>query len=94
MLRYTRILSMLLILTTLITGCGTGNKSKKDLESQTTIENKFEENTENETNNKEIMKESSGQFSSGYLDVNKDVYEYNGKEVEIPFYLEKMARFR
>ena len=91
MLRYTRILCMLLILITLVTGCGTGNKSEQDLESQTTIENRFEENTENETNNKEVIKESSGQFSSGYLDVNKDVYEYNGREVEIPFYLENLG---
>lgn len=91
MLRYTRILCMLLILITLVTGCGTGNKSEQDLESQTTIENRFEEKTENEADNKEVIRESSGQFSSGYLDVNKDVYEYNGKEVEIPFYLENQG---
>lgn len=80
-----RIVYMLLILTIMLTGCGTSNKNKND---KSTVENKFEQNNEN---NEDIIKESSGQISYGYLDEKKDVYEYDGKDVEIPFYLENQG---
>ena len=75
-----RIIYMLLVLAIMTTGCGTGNKTR--------VENKFEKKDENIEN---VKKESSGQISFGYLNEKKDVYEYNGKDVEIPFYLENQG---
>lgn len=80
-----RIMYMLLILMIMLTGCGTGNKNKND---KATVENKFEKKDEN---NEDAIKGSSGQISYGYLDEKKDVYEYDGKDVEIPFYLENQG---
>ena len=80
-----RIMYMLLILMIMLTGCGTDNKNKND---KATVENKFEKKDEN---NEAAIKESSGQISYGYLDEKKDVYEYDGKDVEIPFYLENQG---
>lgn len=69
----------------MVTGCGTSNKNKNN---KSTIENKFEKKDEN---NEDVIKESSGQILYGYLDEKKDVYEYDGKDVEIPFYLENQG---
>lgn len=84
-----RIVCMVLILTMVIMGCATGSESQKDQEDRTTVENKF---AESDGKSKDVIKESSGQISYGYLDENKDVYEYNGKDVEIPFYIENQGQ--
>lgn len=83
-----RIGCILLILTIILTGCKTGNKNKNDKENKTAVENRFEKKNES---NEDIIKESSGQISFGYLDEKKDIYEYDGKDVEIPFYLENQG---
>lgn len=83
-----RIGCILLISTIILTGCKTGNKNKNDKENKTAVENRFEKKNENIEN---VKKESSGQISFGYLNEKKDVYEYNGKDVEIPFYLENQG---
>ena len=79
---------MLLVLAMALTGCGTSSKSERDLKSKATMKNEFEKNDKID---EAVKKESSGQFSFGYLDVNKEVYEYDGKDVEIPFYFENMG---
>lgn len=83
-----RIGCILLISTIILTGCKTGNKNKNDKENKTAVENRFEKKNES---NEDIIKESSGQISFGYLDEKKDIYEYDGKDVEIPFYLENQG---
>lgn len=83
-----RIGCILLILTIILTGCKTGNKNKNDKENKTAVENRFEKKNES---NEDIIKEPSGQISFGYLNEKKDVYEYDGKDVEIPFYLENQG---
>lgn len=80
-----RITCVLMILAMMITGCGTSNISKQE---QKDYKNKF---NENETNNNDILKESSGQISYGFLDASRNVYEYDGDEVEIPFYIENQG---
>ena len=82
-----RIMYVLLVMTILITGC-VNNKKDNSLEKNTKIENKFEEN---EKNNKDVVEKSSGQIAFGYLDADKEIYEYNGNDVKIPFYLENQG---
>ena len=72
----------------MVTGCGANNKNKNDKSNKKIVENKFEKKDEN---NEDVIKESSGQISFGYLHEKKDVYEYDGKDVEIPFYLENQG---
>lgn len=71
----------------MMTGCG-AIRNDKTLESKTKIENKFEDNEEN---NKEVVKESTGQIAFGYLDTDIEVYEYDGEDVKIPFYIENQG---
>lgn len=55
-----RIGYILLVLTIMLTGCGTGNKNKNDKENKTAVENRFVKKNES---NEDIIKESSGQLS-------------------------------
>ena len=77
---------LLIISMVLMSSCNKNNIQTVKNEDSDKLAEQFEEKPEDE-----IVKESSGLVSFGYMDVDKDVYVYDGKEVEIPYYAENMG---
>ena len=79
-----RIVCALLLMGLLVSGCS--SRTEDDVDSSS-VENKFEE----ENNVGDVIKESQGAISYGFLDERTDVYTYDGSEVEIPYYMENLG---